>query len=462
MKVALVKSKDYVCDENSAGITAIPKLSCQIFLAASYCRSIGIQADVFNLRRNSSFSCGEYDVVAAWLPLYEGFYDGAGYLEKAKRAGKITVMVLNDPLETLEMEAMARLPYIDYAIRLHEREFTLGFLIKELEKGNRGNFSSNSGLIYRNGGGLCDTGERPPFSDLKHLPSTVDLLKNQRIEEYKEIFIETGRGCPFGCSFCFYSGTRQRKRSFDDILSELNAVGGRAQHIWLHDLNMLADEKWVNDLCDTLIKAGAPAKWGTDARLDQCANLELLKKMKEAGCSLIVFGIESADKEILKKINKRVDFELLDKALSNCRKAGIKSELNIMYGFPWDNNETMKKTEEFIKKYPVTCIMIVRPLRGTSLYDEYQKLGLMKEDMAIDSYIFSKRYPAFPTLYLTKEEVYKWHKRFEILASRYSFKRKVNEAGFINAVVYWVKIKGFKLFNCKKIIEHILINSKNL
>ncbi|MEK6646617.1 MAG: hypothetical protein AABY84_08085, partial [Candidatus Firestonebacteria bacterium] len=75
MKVAMIKSRKYVCDENSAGFTSLRKLSCQIFLAASYCRSIGIDADVFNLNNRSPFIYENYDIIVVWVPLYEGFYD---------------------------------------------------------------------------------------------------------------------------------------------------------------------------------------------------------------------------------------------------------------------------------------------------------------------------------------------------------------------------------------------------
>ena len=459
MKVALVKSRNYVCDESSASVTAIRKLPCQIFLAASYCRSIGIDTDVFNLKRFQKCPFEKYDMFVSWIPLYEGFYEGIAYLEKAKKEGKLTVMVLNDPLETLEMETMQRFTYIDYCIRLYEREYTLGYLIKELERGNGNGFQQNSGIIYRKNGKLVDSGKKPPFNNLKHLPSTAGFLEKENIESYREVFIEAGRGCPFGCTFCFYKGTAQRKRDFNDIISELKVVGKRARHIWLHDLNMLADEKWVNELCDALIEAKVPGQWATDARLDECANLELLKKMKKAGCFLLVFGIESADEDILKKINKKVDFQVLDRTLENCKKVGIKAELNIMYGFPWDNEVTMKKTEDFIRKYPVTCIMLVRPLRGTPLYEEYKKLGLVKRDLVLDDYVYSKKNPVLPTLYLSRKELYKWHKRFEAVASRRGLEIKIEEEGFAGAVVDWIKMKGFKLLNPKKIFDHLFVKN---
>jgi len=458
MRAAFVLTEYSLCDELSSGMPAIKKLSCSIFLAASYCRKQGLQVDVFLLKKSiREFDYQQYDIVVAWVPLWEGFYEAISYLEEAKAAGKKTAMILNDPLESLEMEAMERFSYIDYIIRHWEREWTLGYLLGELVKGHQTDFPSKTGLIYRENGRVIDTGIKPPFPDMKHMPSTAEFLRNIEIEKYREVFIETGRGCPFLCTFCFYNRTTQKKRDFKDLIDEARVVGTRVPHVWLHDLNMLANRKWTNELCDALIESGVKINWGTDARVDECANLDLLKKMRRSGCYLLTFGIESADEGILKKIDKRINFDLLDKALENCKIAGIRVELNLMYGFPWDNHETMQKTAAFIKKYPVLCIMLVRPQRGTPLYEEYKKLGIIKKDMTLDDYVYCRKYPAFPTLHLSKDEIYKWHKKFEILASRYSFKRKIQEEGAFHAIQDWVRLKGFKLLNPKKIVDQLFV-----
>lgn len=455
MRVALVKPRQYLCDESSAGKPAFPKLGCSIFLAASYCKNLGFEAEVFNVPSAATISYDAFDVVVGWVPLYDGFYEGLAFLEKAKAKGKITIMILNDPVDAMEEEVMRRFSYVDFCVRLYEREFTLGLLLQDLSQKIRSSFR-HPGLLYRQGERIINTGKSPARNDLTHLSSTAEFLRKEPLSTYREVFIEAGRGCPYGCTFCFYHGTQQRKRAYADIIDELTVAGNKVEQVWLHDLNMLINEQWVNGLCDALIAAGSPAHWGTDARLDECANLPLLKKMKRAGCSLLVFGIESADEEIIKRINKRVDFKLLDIALANCAAAGIRAELNIMYGFPWDNNATMRKTALFIRKYPVTCIMIVRPLRGTPLYDECKRLKIIQRDMTLDDYIHSKRYPAHPTLYLSRKQIYRWHRRFESIVSGLSFKRKIEKEGFIHAVCDLILLKKHKLLNPRKIIEHII------
>jgi radical SAM superfamily enzyme YgiQ (UPF0313 family) len=58
-------------------------------------------------------------------------------------------------------------------------------------------------------------------------------------------------------------------------------------------------------MCDLIIKKGLSNKvtWGVNSRV-RGIDFEMLKKMHEAGCRKIDFGIESGNNEILKKIKK--------------------------------------------------------------------------------------------------------------------------------------------------------------
>ena len=101
--------------------------------------------------------------------------------------------------------------------------------------------------------------------------------------------------------------------------------------------------------------------------------------------------------------------------------------------------------------------MLVRPQRGTPLYDDFKRLGIIKKDMVLDDYVNCRKYPAYPTLYLSRDEVFQWHRKFEILASRHSLKRKIQEEGAISAIQDWIKLKGVRLLNPKKIVDHLFV-----
>ena len=97
--------------------------------------------------------------------------------------------------------------------------------------------------------------------------------------------------------------------------------------------------------------------------------------MKEAGCSFIVYGIESGNEEILKRIKKGINLEQIRKAVSITKKLGIKCKANLMLGHYM---ETMKQMTDTIKlglelQADKTSFYKVIPLPGTELF-KYIKL----------------------------------------------------------------------------------------
>ena len=156
--------------------------------------------------------------------------------------------------------------------------------------------------------------------------------------------------------------------------------------------------------------------WVTDMRAEQ-ARPELLEKFKKAGCERLLVGIETLDNFILDKIKKRTTKEVNEKCVNNMLNAGINPITSLMVGFPWDSDETLKKSEEFIKKMSISLygVSYVVPIKGTELYSDFRQLGLIKEELGVDDYVHAMDYPISQTLYLSKEEIVKWSKRLQKL-----------------------------------------------
>lgn len=406
MNVLFVRHYHYLSDENSSGKPGVPRLPSNIFLAAAYCESLGFDVSVESLVRDSHFDPSKSDVVVVYTPLLEGFTKHIKYLEKAKKAGKHTICIINDPFENIEQEAIERFDFIDAIVRLNERELVLGKLLKILEKKGCLDEVDFEGVIYRKTDGECiNTGVAKFADSIEHLPSTRKFLEKEDHRLYEHLFVEVGRGCPFKCTFCFYRETGHRTRKIEDILDELRYAEGKYNFVWLHDLNMLADREFAKILSNAIIEAGIKVNWGTDGRIELCHDVETLSIMKNAGCSRMALGLESGSEEVLKNIVKGKNLKFLDRALTNLSKAGISPEMNIMVGYPWENQESVKATAEIANKYRISFAQYVRPLRGTPLYEQYKELGLIKKDLTIENYIDVRNYPMFPTLHLSQTEI---------------------------------------------------------
>ncbi len=112
-------------------------------------------------------------------------------------------------------------------------------------------------------------------------------------------------------------------------------------------------------------------RWRCLARVDRVSP-ELLKKMYQAGCRQIHFGIESGNPEILKKTAKHIDLSQVRQAIEWTEDAGIMSKGYFMLGLPGDNEQTMNETIEFAASLRLSEAMfsIATPMPGTELWEE--------------------------------------------------------------------------------------------
>jgi len=78
---------------------------------------------------------------------------------------------------------------------------------------------------------------------------------------------------------------------------------------------------------------------------------ETLTLMKNAGCELILYGVESGSQLILDNLNKNISISIIRKGISLTKKSGIKCIGSFIIGAPGDNKTTINKTISFARKY---------------------------------------------------------------------------------------------------------------
>ncbi|EPJ36253.1 putative Anaerobic magnesium-protoporphyrin IX monomethyl ester cyclase [Streptomyces afghaniensis 772] len=129
-----------------------------------------------------------------------------------------------------------------------------------------------AGLSFRSpeDGGCVTTGERERIDDLDVIPSpfltgAIPLLDRDGHFPYEFALLETNRGCPYKCSFCYWGGaTGQRVRSFsrERLAAELDMFGyHEVPTVFLCDANfgmLQADEEFTEDLLRMNEKYGFP------------------------------------------------------------------------------------------------------------------------------------------------------------------------------------------------------------
>jgi radical SAM superfamily enzyme YgiQ (UPF0313 family) len=105
---------------------------------------------------------------------------------------------------------------------------------------------------------------------------------------------------------------------------------------------------WLETLCNSLIEDDLQVRWMMEARLEQEFTPELCRKLYQAGCRMLAFGLESGCQRILDLMDKGIKVHTASKALMNCAEAGIWNHVFGIIGFPTETPEEANQTLQFI------------------------------------------------------------------------------------------------------------------
>ena len=257
-------------------------------------------------------------------------------------------------------------------------------------------FKDIKGLAYKEKGKIINNGNAEivynldtiPFPD-KKINRKSDYVKiKDEINNFGQIL--STRGCPGKCTYCFTLFEKcfrvmSAKKVFEEILYLRKEYG--VDFINFIDDAFTINKKRLYELCDLLIKSKLDIKWTCGTRVD-FLDKEMIVKMKEAGCKMIILGIESALPKTLSEMNKVLGLngvtnpeEYVKRAndiLKWCEEAEMRVGTNILCGFPWETVEDMKEMQEYIDRIKSRITQgfyggILQPQPGTVMYDKYAK-----------------------------------------------------------------------------------------
>ncbi|MCK5493823.1 MAG: radical SAM protein [Candidatus Omnitrophica bacterium] len=246
-------------------------------------------------------------------------------------------------------------------------------------------------------------------------------------------YIYTSKGCPQNCIFCsapLYLGRKVQTRSVDKIIEEVKDCieNYKINNFFFRSDSFTFNKKWVMEFCGRVIDEKLKINWGANSRVD-VFDEKMFKTMKNAGCDVVGFGVESCSNEILKKIRKDIRLSDIERIHKLVKQIGIKTFLHCIIGFPWDNKTTILETKnKLIELNPDFIeVNVPYPLKGTELYEIADKHELFISKNFED---FSHVNPILRTLYLQPKEILRM--RRDLLFSFYFRKeyivRKIKES----------------------------------
>ena len=304
--------------------------------------------------------------------------DDLPLLKRIKEGIDSQIAVCGNYATVYPKEILEENDFIDYLL-FGEYEITAKELIQGLTE--KYPLKKIKGLAYRKGKGIVINERRSLISDLDILPypdrEDFPATLYPDFTFYSPcVSLMASRGCPAGCIFCterhiMYNSPRYRMRSPEKVVDEMEFCikKFRVRQLYFDDMSFTVNKKYVQKICDEILKRKIKIFWtcmGDTMSIDY----PTLEKMREAGCIGMKFGIESANPEILKRIEKPLDLEKAKEVVKWCRELGIRTHATYCLGLPGENENTLRNTLDFMDNLGADTSQVskVVPYPGTPMY----------------------------------------------------------------------------------------------
>jgi len=247
------------------------------------------------------------------------------------------------------------------------------------------------------------------------------------------------RGCPYDCYYCSRPSisNKVRYRSAGNLIEEIRYLfNGTQGRIDFQDDTFTIDKNKVIDFCRAIKQSRMKIEWRCNTRID-LVDEQLLLSMKDAGCSLIHFGIESGNERVREEIINKGIFsnKQIQAVFGICKKLRIKVAAYFMIGHPQETIEELNDTKRMILDSSIDLVglSIPTPFPGSRLYEIAKQRGIINEAI-IDKFArkelgegYSGNYPVYVSEGLDKDFVF-------------SFMRSLNRRFYFRPVFFIKRI----------------------
>jgi len=298
-------------------------------------------------------------------------------LKYCKTVNKDIITVIGGSHVTFTpVETLTEAPWIDIVVRGEGEQ-----IILDIVSGKK--LSEIDGIAYRDKkDGIKLTKERRLIENLDELPLPARHLFP--LSRYHALdtscTVITSRGCPFSCIFCVGSkmgGRRMRYRNPKLVLDEIEqglALGFK--EVDIEDDLLTVNHKHLFAICDGMMERGLKFNWRAFSRVDT-VNMEVLRKMKQAGCTGLLYGVESGNQEILDRIKKKITLDKVKEAAKMANAVGIDVQATFILGLPGETRETLAQTLEFAQGLDVFYgVHVLSPFPGTEVREKAEEYGI--------------------------------------------------------------------------------------
>ena len=353
-----------------------------------------------------------------------------------RKAAPNTTLISGGGWSTYNPDEIFQLvPEIDL-ICIGEGEETFSEIYNAIEK-NTFDFENVKGLCINKKTSRVFTEPRALISNLDSVPyPAYHLFETEIYFKYSSLPLSVEafnckrrasvvweRGCPRGCTFCSHNGMSRidlqniygsgNRRDGEKLVRVVDKENDTFQlparwpspqyavdnikllkkeydvdFISILDENMTSNISWTEEFCKLYIQEGLnkDVKWGTLGDAPSVATKpNIVQLMKDAGCSYISFGFESASDKVLNQDIGKGQLQIHEqKTIDTVKESGLTPLATFMIGNPHEDiNDLMETVTFWIKNDIEVNPFICTPYVGSPLHYTYKNFILSQYDERI-------------------------------------------------------------------------------
>jgi len=215
-----------------------------------------------------------------------------------------------------------------------------------------------------------------------------DMLKHDTVKRWESkargcIHFNVTRGCPYSCNFCANSvynelyGPSVIYRNLEQILTEIKIANETFEYgsvVFADDI-LTIDAKWFDEFMSAY-RVEINKAFAFNSRVE-CLTEQNLKSIQDMPCILLRMGIESANSEVRKSMNRPMPKKDIEETFKMCHNYGVRTCSYNMLGYPGETPESWKETVDLnMRLYEYArskgtehlgLLNVFYPYRGTSI-----------------------------------------------------------------------------------------------
>lgn len=297
---------------------------------------------------------------------------------RAKERLKCMVIMGGPHATALPESTLRSVPQLDAVIR-GEGEIPLLAIASRFDAAGKVDFAAIPAASFLAEGAYGETPRPEPIADLDALPYPVRELSGAGGGGPREthLAVFTSRGCPSRCTFCanICMGRKFRPRSPESVVAELVHLREKygARDFVFADDCFTADPRRAAEICDLIIAKKLKITWYANGRVNALRDGALVAKLKKAGCTQLLLGIESGDQRVLDLMTKGATLAMAEECCATLRRHGVAYFNSYILASEGDTLKSVLATISFSKKLKSVVAVLGRlvPMPGTPVFEKY-------------------------------------------------------------------------------------------